>query len=498
MPNYLGIDLGTTGLKAVLTDEKGHIKGSGYGEYPLSIPAPGYAEQDPEQWYGALCAAVPAALKSADAAPESVKGIGFSGQMHGLVMLNAQGNVLAPAIIHCDGRAADQKRRVMDTVGMEKLGQWVQNQVHSGFQALSLMWVREKRPDIYEKIHYALLPKDYLRFRLTGEIGTEPTDACSTLMYDGINMCWSRELLGAIGVDAAILPNASHRPYDIAGRITARAAAETGLAEGTLVAFGGGDQPMQALGNGLIKPGQCSLNLGTSGQLFTASAQPVYDSQLRTHTFCHAPANTWYVMGAVLNACLAANWFNEKVLGTRDYAAMHALAHDTAPGAGGLVFLPYLTGERTPHMNEHARGAFIGLTLGHTRAEMERAVLEGVAYSLRDCLKIMRGMKLSVDKVIISGGGARSDTWRQIMADVLELPLYSTQTREQAALGAIICAQIACGEYTSLEEACAQQVHMAPGCTEPDLGNRAVYDDGYAIYRRAYQSNAPLFDAMAK
>ena len=204
------------------------------------------------------------------------------------------------------------------------------------------------------------------------------------------------------------------------------------------------------------------------------------------------------MMGAVLNACLAANWFNEKVLSTRDYAAMHALAHDTAPGAGGLIFLPYLTGERTPYMNEHARGAFIGLTLGHTRAEMERAVLEGVAYSLRDCLEIMRGMNLPVDKVIISGGGARSDTWRQIMADVLGLPLYSTQTREQAALGAIICAQVACGEYASLEEACAAEVHMAPGCTMPNMGNRAVYDDGYAIYRRAYQSNAPLFDAMAK
>ena len=497
MPNYLGIDLGTTGLKAVLADERGNIQGSGYCEYPLSIPSPGYAEQDPEAWYAALCAAVPAALRAANAAPASIKGIGFSGQMHGLVMLDAEKRVLAPAIIHCDGRAAAQKKRVMEAVGMERLGQLVQNQVHSGFQALSLMWVRENRPELYAKLRYALLPKDYLRFRLCGELSTEPTDACSTLMYDGIRMRWSRELLSVIGVDEAILPDAAHLPYEIAGRVTARAAMETGLAEGTPVAFGGGDQPMQAVGNGLLDPGQSSLNLGTSGQLFVTAARPVYDPQLRTHTFCHAPQGVWYVMGAVLNACLAANWFNEKVLGTRDYVAMHAAAQQTAPGAGGLVFLPYLTGERTPHMNERARGAFIGLTLGHTRAEMERAVLEGVAYSLRDSLEIIRGMELPVDRVILSGGGARSAVWGQIMADVLGMPLYATETHEEAALGAIICAQVACGEYASLKEACAAEVRFAPGCVEPRRENRAVYDAGYEIYRRAYASNAPLFEMMA-
>ncbi len=498
MPHYLGIDLGTTGLKAVLTDETGVIAGSGYCEYPLSIPAPGYAEQEPELWYKALCRAVPDALKQAGLRAESIRCVGFSGQMHGLVMLDKQNRVLAPAIIHCDGRAAAQKKRVMDIVGVDRLGQWVQNQVHSGFQALSLMWVRENRPELYERIRCALLPKDYLRYRLCGELGTEPTDACSTLMYDSARMQWSHELLSVIGVDAAILPDANHRPYEIAGRVTAQAAMETGLAEGTLVAFGGGDQPMQAVGNGLLLPGHSSVNLGTSGQVFVATNRPVYDPLLRTHSFCHAPEGTWYVMGAVLNACLAANWFNGKVLGTQDYVSMHAEAAKTAPGAGSLVFLPYLTGERTPHMNEQARGAFIGLTLGHTRAEMERAVLEGVAYSLRDCLEIIRSLNLSIDRMILSGGGARSPLWQQILADVLQQPLYHTETREQAALGAILCAQVACGEYADLHQACAAVVRLSPDCIAPDPRNQAVYNDSYEIYRRAYKSNEVLFNMMAK
>lgn len=497
MPHYLGIDLGTTGLKTVITDEKGAILGSGYCEYPLSIPEAGYAEQDPELWYAVLCKAIPAALNQAKLRAESIRGVGFSGQMHGLVMLDAQKKLLAPAIIHCDGRAAVQKKKIMECVGTEKLGQWVQNQVHSGFQALSLLWVKENRPEIYEKLRHALLPKDYLRFRLCGELGTEPTDACSTLLYDGVNMRWSRELIDVIGIDASVLPDAAHRPYEIAGYVSEAAARETGLAKGTVVAFGGGDQPMQAVGNGLLHTGHSSVNLGTSGQVFVATDRPVYDPLLRTHTFCHAPKDMWYVMGAVLNACLAANWFNGKVLDTQDYISMHAEAKKTLPGAGGLIFLPYLTGERTPHMNEFARGAFIGLTLGHTRADMERAVLEGVAYSLRDSLEIVRSLKLPIDKMILSGGGGRSALWSQILADVLDLPLYRTETKEQAALGAILCTQVACGEYADLFEACSMVVRFSPDCVEPDPKNRSVYDDGYEIYRRAYENNEALFQMMA-
>ena len=497
MAHYLGIDLGTTGLKAVIADADGAIAGIGYREYPLNSPAPKYAEQEPEAWYRAMCLAIGDALCKAAISPRDVRCVGFSGQMHGLVLLDGDGEVLCPAIIHCDGRAGRQKQQIIDRLGVEQLGRWVQNQVHSGFQALSLMWMKENRPELYARARHALLPKDYLRYRLCGEIGTEPTDACSTLMFDNVGMKWSAELIRELGVDPALLPPCDHRPYEIAGRVTRRAAAETGLAEGTLVSFGGGDQPMQAVGNGLLRPGSSCVNLGTSGQVFVAMDRPVYDSQLRTHTVCHAPADSWYLMGAVLNACMAANWFNASVCASGDYRSMHAGAAQAAAGCNGLIFLPYLTGERTPHMNEDARGAFIGLTLRHDRNAMARAVLEGVAYSLRDCLEIVRNLNLPVRHTLLSGGGARSALWRQILADVLEMPLYLTETAEQAAMGAVLCAQVAAGEYADLNEACEAVVKYNPTPTEPNPANFSVYRENYALYRAAYPANVGLFKGMS-
>ena len=497
MHHYLGIDLGTTGLKAVLADANGAVAGIGYREYPLNSPAPNYAEQDPEAWYRAMCLAIGDALGKAGIRPGDVRCVGFSGQMHGLVLLDGDGEVLCPAIIHCDGRAGKKKQEIIARVGVEQLGKWVQNQVHSGFQSLSLMWMKENCPEIYARARHALLPKDYLRYRLCGEYGTEPTDACSTLMYDNVGMRWSDALIQTLGVDPELLPPCDHRPYEIAGRVTRRAAAETGLAEGTLVSYGGGDQPMQAVGNGLLLPGSSCVNLGTSGQVFVATDRPIYDAQLRTHTFCHAPVDRWYVMGAVLNACLAANWFNGSVCASSDYRAMHAGAAQAAPGCKGLIFLPYLTGERTPHMNEDARGAFIGLTLRHDRNAMARSVLEGVAYALKDCLEIVRGLNLPVEHTLLSGGGARSALWRQILADVLEMPLYLTETGEQAAMGAVLCAQVAAGEYANLEEACGAVVKYNPVPTEPNPANYSVYRESYALFREAYPANNGLFMKMA-
>ncbi|NLF27314.1 MAG: xylulokinase [Clostridiales bacterium] len=496
MPHYLGIDLGTTGLKAVLADEAGSIAGIGYREYSLDIPRTGYAEQDPERWHRAMCRAIADVLKHTGVPAADIRCVGLSGQMHGLVMLNGGNDVLCPAIIHCDGRAAIEKQEILARVGIEKMGRWVQNQVHSGFQALSLMWMRRNRPDLYAQMRHALLPKDYLRYRLTGEIATEPTDACSTLLYDCRNMHWSAELLEAVGVDASVLPDANHRPYEVAGTVTKRASEDTGLASGTPVAFGGGDQPMQAVGNGLLRPGSSSVNLGTSGQVFVAMDEPLYDPLLRTHTFCHAPKGTWYVMGAVLNACLAFNWFIDNVLKNKDFSGMDAEAGEVPPGARGLLFLPYLTGERTPHMSERARGAFIGLTLNHGRAEMVRAVLEGVAFSLRDALDVVRSLKPPVGHMVISGGGAKSELWKQIIADVFELPLYVSSMQEQAALGAILCAQVACGAYASLDEACAATVRYAPSPILPNARNSALYRESFDLYCEAYRHNIPLFERM--
>lgn len=496
MVYYLGIDLGTTGLKAVLSDKNGKIYGIGYREYPLHIPKVGYAEQDPKDWYRAMCKAIQDVLHQTGIAAGAIRCIGFSGQMHGLVALGKDKNTLRPAIIHCDGRASKQKREVMEKIGVETLGAWVQNQLHSGFQALSLVWMRECEPELYQRIRHVLTPKDYLRFCLTGEVASEVTDASGTLMYDSSAMCWSRELLKALEIDPAILPDANHRPCDQAGRVSKIAASETGLAEGTLVSYGGADQVMQAVGNGLLSPGDSSVNLGTSGQVFVSTDKMRYDPKLRTHTFCHASQGSWYVMGAVLNACLAANWFHESILNTADYVHMHEIAARSVPGCGGLIFLPYLTGERTPHMNEHARGAFIGLTLGHQQADLERAVLEGVAFSLKSALDLIRALDIPIGRMVISGGGARSMLWKQIFADIFELPLSLSCMKEQAALGALLCAQVADGAYSSLDEACRAIVHYEPEPILPNPLNYEVYRKNYRLYCDAYKQNVSLFEQM--
>lgn len=493
MAYYMGIDLGTTGLKALIVDANGKISGSGYREYPLNVPQAGYAEQNPEDWYRAMCLAIGDALASSKIPPREIRCLGFSGQMHGLVALDGENRVLCPAIIHCDGRASLEKREILERVGIPQLGQWVQNQVHSGFQALSLLWLRHNRPEIYGRIRHALLPKDYLRFTLTGEIGAEPTDASGTLMYDCKNRRWSEELIRALEIDPAILPDCNHLPHQIAGRLTREAAEATGLSEGMPVAYGGGDQPMQAVGNGLLFPGSASVTLGTSGQVFVPSSEPVYDPLLRTHTFCHAPEKTWYVMGAVLNACLAFNWFLENVLRDRDFAAIDQEAQTVSPGSEGLLFLPYLTGERTPHMNEHARAAFIGLSLAHDRKHMARAVMEGVALCLKDALEVVRELHLPIDRMVVSGGGAKSRVWRQILSDVFEMPLYVSRMKEQAGLGAAITAQVAAGEYSSLEEACRAIVRYEPEPVEPNPGNFSAYRSCFDRFRLAYRQNLPLF-----
>lgn len=493
MSFYLGIDLGTTGLKAVLADEAGTIVGNAYQEYPLNLPNPGFAEQEPEGWYRAMCAAITSVLHGTGVRTDSIRCVGLSGQMHGLVMLDKQKRVLYPAIIHCDGRAAKQKQEILDKIGIQTLGNWVQNRVFSGFQALSLLWMRENEAGTYGRIYTALLPKDYLRFRLTGEIATERTDASGTLLYDVSAEHWSQEMLDELDINPSILPAADHLPSQLAGTITRAAAKDTGLDEGTPVAFGGADQTMQAVGNGLLKAGSSSVNLGTSGQVFVATDRPIYDPLLRTNTFCHALENSWYIMGAVLNASLAFNWFAHNILESRDYPALDTVAAQAAPGAGGLLFLPYLTGERSPHMNENAKAAFLGLTLSHGQAEMVRAVLEGVAFALLDALEVLRELQVPVDRMVISGGGAKSALWRQIIADVFEMPLHHTNMTEQAAMGAVLCAQVASGAYASLQEACDAVVRYDPNPTLPEPRRYEGYREAFGRYREAYLRNAPLF-----
>lgn len=496
MKYSLGIDLGTTGVKALLVGTDGVIKSIGYAKYPLYTPQVQHAEQDPQEWWQGMCSAITQALKSSQIDPKDILGVGFSGQMHGTVLLDKDGNVLCPAIIHCDQRAYREKQEILDKTGIEKLGSFVQNQVHSGFQATTLLWVRNNRPDIYEKIHSVLLPKDYLRYLLTGEIASEITDAASTLLFDNVHRNWSSELLHTLDISRDILPDPCHAPHQLAGHVTVAAAAATGLCPGTPVAYGGGDQPMQAIGNGILSPGSASITLGTSGQVFTPTALPVYDPRLRTHTFCHAPDNIWYVMGAVLNACLTTNWFSEKILGTDDYRKVHELAAQATPGSQGLLFMPYLTGERTPHMNEKARGGFVGFTLRHSIQDMSRAVLEGIAFSMYEAIQPAYELGLHPEQILLAGGGVRSPLLRQILCDVFGQTMMISTVTEQAGLGAAICATVATGECASLEEACSRYVSRELIPVEPNNAIRDVYMQQFELFRKLYQQNEPVFNQM--
>lgn len=493
MAVYLGIDLGTTGLKSLLVREDGTICGSGYREYPISIPATGYAEQAPQDWWRALKESLAEALVTSGINPSEVAGIGLSGQMHGMVLTDKNDQPLCPAVIWCDQRSSAQVKMIRETIGMEKLGQWTQNPVSVGFQICSLLWMRENRPEIYSRIHKVLLPKDYIRLLLTGEYGTEPTDACSTLMFDCAKQDWSRGMLETFSIDRSILPDANHLPTDVHGALTASAAEELGLCAGIPVVFGGGDQPMQAIGNGILAPGTASVTLGTGGQIFVPVDRPNYDPLLRTHTFCHAARDSWYMMGAILNCCLAQNWFFDKVLGTHDFRAMHAQAAEVAPGSNGLIFLPYLTGERTPHMSSEARGMFFGLTLGHDRASMTRAVVEGISYAVADAMDCIRQQDAHIDRLILSGGGARSALWKQIIADMLDAPIYTTSMTEEAGIGAAVCAMVGTGAYANLSEACKTIVRYEDGCVEPIAANTSFYREQQEVYRALYTANAPLF-----
>lgn len=498
MSIYLGIDLGTTGLKSLLVREDGSICGTGYREYPISIPEAGYAEQAPEDWWRALKESLAEAMTQSGVHPSEISGIGLSGQMHGMVLTDANDRLLYPAVIWCDQRSVDEVAMIRQRIGVEKLGQWTQNPVGVGFQFCSLLWMRRHRPEIYDRIRHVLLPKDYIRFLLTGEYGTEPTDACSTLAFDCANQDWSAPMLETFGVDRSIFPDAKHLPCDIHAVLCASAAEELGLVPGIPVVYGGGDQPMQAIGNGILAPGNASITLGTGGQIFVPVSKPSYDPHLRTHTFCHAPKDTWYVMGAILNCCLAQNWFFEKCLGTNDYNQMHQLAAKVAPGSDGLFFLPYLTGERTPHLNPEARGMFFGLTLQHDRASMTRAVVEGISHALLDAMDCIRQLDPTIDRLVLSGGGARSTLWKQIIADMLGQPIYTTNMIEEAGVGAAICAMVGTGAYNSLSEACGSIVRYEDQCVTPIQAHTDFYLEQHQTYRKLYAANKDLFAACQK
>jgi xylulokinase len=463
--SLVGLDVGTTGVKALALSADGVVTGRAEEEYPLSTPRPGWAEQDPDDWVRAAEVAL-SQLGSGE------RSVGLSGQMHGLVVLDSEQRVLRPAILWNDQRTAAECAEIEERIGLGRLIELTGNRALPGFTAPKLLWLRRHEPEVYARIEHVLLPKDYVRLRLTGERATDAADASGTLLFDVSRRRWSEEVLDALDIPVAWLPAAYESP-DVPA------------------APGAGDQAAAALGVGVDRPGPLSVVLGTSGVVFAALPGFAADPQARVHAFCHAVPGRWHAMGVMLSAAGSLRWVRDVLGGT--YEELIAEAERWPPGVEGLTFLPYLQGERTPHADPNARGAFVGLTLRHDRGALVRAVLEGVAYGLRDSLELLRGLGVEADVGRASGGGARSDLWLRIAATVFDLPLERPVVEEGSAYGAALLAGVAAGTFSDVHEAVEACVRTT-GRVEPEPSWREAYEAGYARFRALYPALRPLED----
>ena len=507
MQALLGIDLGTTGIKAALfAPDDGRVLASAFVEYPLFHPQPGWAEQHPSDWWQATITAIRACLLQGEQSgvrAEDVRGVGLSGQMHGVVLLDEASQVLRPCIIWADQRSDEQCQWMTERVGLAKLIEYVSNPALPGFSAPKALWVRDHEPDIFARARLLLLPKDYIRYRLTGVAAMEISDAAGTCLLDVKKGAWSREVLEAIDFDPALLPPVV--PADaVAGTITPEVAALTGLLAGTPVAGGGADNACGAVGNGVVQPGLALVSIGTSGVVLAHSSSPQVDTSSpvpRVHTFNHAVPGAWYLMGVTQGAGLSLRWLRDNIglperaletwTGLDAYELLTREAANVPAGSSGLFFLPYLQGERTPHLDAYARGGWIGLSAIHDRRHLVRAVLEGVAFSLKDCFAIISEQGLSIDQVRATGGGAKSPVWRQIIADILGVELVTTSAQEGPAFGAALLAGVASGVYSSIQQACELTVRTVER-TEPDPARVALYARAYETYRALYPALKPI------
>ncbi|MGI8990676.1 MAG: xylulokinase [Bryobacteraceae bacterium] len=492
---WLGIDTGTGSTRALLVDERGVVHAGFTAPHEeMRMDQPQWAEQHPENWWDAAILAIRGVLAQPGVAAGSVRGIGLSGQMHGLVILDRDDAVIRPSLIWCDQRSQRQVEFINDRVGKEKVLACIANPVLTGFTLPKLLWVRDREPEFFERVRHVLLPKDYVRFQLTGEYATDVSDASGTALLDVVNRRWSFELMDLLGLDRAILPKL-HESTELTGTITAEAARLTGLLAGTPVVGGGGDQAASAVGNGIVEPGIVSCTLGTSGVVFAHMERAAYDAAGRVHTFCHAVPGKWHVMGVTQGAGLSLQWFRNRLAPGMDYDALMAEAAQAAPGSQGLFWLPYLMGERTPHLDSLARGGWIGLTARHARADLIRALIEGVCYSQRDCLDIIERLNVRVDSVRASGGGAQSPFWRRLLADILGRRVATLATREGSAYGAALLAMTGTGAYGSVPEVCRAVIREVDRI-DPDAAEAAVYRKGHATYRALYPALQPFYAAM--
>jgi xylulokinase len=460
----------------------------------MHMAQPLWAEQRPENWWDAVVAAVRGVLAQAGVAGSEVRGIGLSGQMHGLVMLDSAHSVIRPALIWCDQRSQRQVDWVNAKVGTARVLECIANPVLTGFTLPKLLWVRDNEPQHFDRLRKVLLPKDYVRFRLTGEFATEVSDASGTALFDVVKRRWSFKLADAVGVDRAVLPEC-FESSDVTGAISREAAELTGLAEGTPVVGGGGDQAASAVGNGIVAPGIVSCTLGTSGVVFAHMEEVAYDPAGRVHTFCHAVRGKWHVMGVTQGAGLSLQWFRNQLAPGADYDALMDEAATAPAGSHGLCWMPYLMGERTPHLDALARGGWVGLTAKHRRADLIRALIEGVTYSQRDCLDIVASLGVEIRSVRASGGGAKSPFWRQVLADVFAKPVVTLASQEGSALGAALLAMVGTGEYASVPEVCGAVIREEAR-VEPGWEDAEVYARGHRVYQALYPALKPVFAQM--
>lgn len=489
---WLGLDIGTGGSRALLVDEKGALKAAFTAPHEdMKMERPLWAEQRPENWWDAAQTAIQGVLKEAGATGKDVKAVGLSGQMHGLVLLDAANNVVRPALIWCDQRSQPQVDFVNQTIGKANIVAHTANPMLTGFTLPKLLWVRDNEPANFEKTKKFLLPKDYVRFMLTGVHATEVSDASGTGLLDVVTRKWSREMVERLKIDASLLPNL-HESVDVTGTVSKEAAKATGLKEGTPVVGGAGDQAASGIGNGIVGPGVASCTLGTSGVVFAYLDKPQYDPQGRVHTFCHAVKGKWHVMGVTQGAGLSLQWFHNQIAPGSDYDALTAEAATAPPLSHGLYWLPYLMGERTPHLDPTARGGWIGLTAKHTRADLVRAVLEGVSYSMKDCLHVIEQMGVDARTVRASGGGARSAFWRQMLADILGVGVATLKNTDGSAYGAALLAMAGSGAFKSVEEACKKAIHEQDTLV-PFAHTSAAYQRGYEVYTVLYPTLKPIY-----
>jgi xylulokinase len=487
----LGLDVGTGGARAVAVDESGNVVAEASSGYPLYIPRPGWTEQDPEDWWQG---AKEALGKVAAEVEDEIGGLGLTGQMHGSVFLDASGEVIRPALLWNDQRTQAQCEKITEAVGEERLIQVSGNPALTGFQAPKILWLKDAEPENYSRVSSIMLPKDYVRLRLTGEHATDASDAAGTLLLDVKRRDWSREILDALEIPAEWMPEVYEGPENT-GELNRSLAEEVGLPSGIPVAAGGGDNAAAAVGVGVVERGLLSSSVGTSGVLFAASGDFTPDPSGRIHAFCHAVPGEYHLMGVTLSAGGSLQWWRDAT--GADYDELVEAASGVPPGAEGLVFLPYLSGERTPHLDPQARGAFVGLTSRHGIPHITRAVMEGVIYSLRDSLEIMRGLDVPIEQVRATGGGARSPLWRQLQADVYGVPIHRTTADEGPAHGAALLSGVAAGVYRDVAEACTT-VRLREEVTEPDPGRSGIYEEYYGAYRSLYPATRSAMHRLAE